>query len=90
MLTSAGTPSRVRKYGRFTLYDYDPAPLPPRTMSFTGFTVTAMDGRIADAAGWGEHWSFIFFDSLTPAERKEFLGAVTGKGPRKASSPVPP
>ena len=56
-------PGRVARYGKFV------------ELSFTGVTLVAKDGHLANASAGSCTWDHVFFDEFTPAERTEYADA---------------
>jgi hypothetical protein len=65
----ATQPVRVERYGEFVRLNYQ------ESLSFTGVTIMAKNGRLASASAWSCTWNRVFFDELTQEDWKAYSDA---------------
>ncbi|WP_143393963.1 hypothetical protein [Fimbriiglobus ruber] len=72
-ITALYGPFRVETVGRYQLLT---ALRPPGTLSFEGYQLTVLDGRVKAATEWSCTWKIDFFDILTSEENAELRAAL--------------
>jgi hypothetical protein len=66
---AATDPVRIERYGEFVRLSYQ------KGRCFTGVTITAKNGRLANGCAWSCTWVRSFFDELTPEDWARFTAA---------------